>query len=133
MLLRSLARNEASVVSNSTLINDICDKSSTQDGVIESRVTLSDYLDVLDRLHLLENQRAYSENYRFRRTVGRAVTRHFTDSSLACAILHLSADDMLNDLHTFDFLFLVMNTDHFIYAQGSSHHLEQVIKNYHLK
>ena len=124
MLLRSLARNEASVVSNSTLINDICDKSSTQDGVIESRVTLSDYLDVLDRLHLLENQSAYSENYRSRERVGKAVKRHFTDPSLACAILNLSADAMLNDLHTFGFLFeALVERDLRIYIESLNGHL----------
>ncbi len=31
---------------------------------LSSRNTVIDYLDVLDRLHLIENQEAYGENYR---------------------------------------------------------------------
>lgn len=97
MLLKSLSRNESTVVSNETLIKDI--------DIIESRITLKDYLDVLDRLHIIENQEAYSENYRSKDRIGKSPKRHLTDPSLACACLNLNADKLLKDLKTFGFLF----------------------------
>ncbi len=97
MLLKSLSRNESTVVSNETLIKDI--------DSIESRITLKDYLDVLDRLHIIENQEAYSENYRSKDRIGKSPKRHLTDPSLACASLNMNADKLLKDLKTFGFLF----------------------------
>lgn len=102
MLLRSLARNESTVVSNQTLIKDINDSESE---MIESRITLTDYLDVLDRLHITCNQDSYSINYRSPKRVGKAPKRHFVDPSLACATLNLTVDKLIGDLNTFGFLF----------------------------
>lgn len=104
MLIRALSRNEGSIVTNQTLLKDIEDFESDKDQ-IESRITLSDYLDVLDRLHLIENQDAYSENYRSRSRVGKSPKRHLTDPSLACASLNLTATKLLKDLNTFGFMF----------------------------
>ena len=39
-------------------------KNGNQFEILESRTTIDDYLDVLNRLHLIENQEAYSENFR---------------------------------------------------------------------
>lgn len=50
MLLRSLARNESSISSNSVLVKDICE-SSDENELMISRNTVSDYLNVLNRLH----------------------------------------------------------------------------------
>ena len=50
LLLKSLARNESTIVSNQTIIKDIDDYEDTD--LIESRITLNDYLDVLNRLHI---------------------------------------------------------------------------------
>lgn len=102
MLLRSLARNESTVVFNQTLIKDINDSESE---MIESRITLADYLDVLDRLHITCNQDSYSINYRSPKRVGKAPKRHFVDPSLACATLNLTVDKLIGDLNTFGFLF----------------------------
>lgn len=104
MLLKSLARNETSVVSNQTIINDI-EEYNTDSELIESRITLTDYLDVLTRLHLIENQNAYSENYRSKERLGKSAKRHFTDPSLACAALNLTEEMLINDLKTFGFMF----------------------------
>ena len=63
MLLKSLARNEASIVGNKTIIKDIEEYENGTE-LLSSRDTIIDYIDVLDRLHLIENQEAYGENYR---------------------------------------------------------------------
>lgn len=104
MLLRSLARNEATLANNQTLLKDISSY-QTEGELIESRTTLLDYLDVLYRLHLIENQDPYSENYRSRERVGKMPKRHFTDPSLAAAVLNLTPDKLLKDLKTFGCLF----------------------------
>ena len=116
MLLKSLSRNESTVVSNETLIKDI--------DSIESRITLKDYLDVLDRLHIIENQEAYSENYRSKDRIGKSPKRHLTDPSLACACLNLNADKLLKDLKTFGFLFeSLVERDLRIYIEYLGGHL----------
>lgn len=104
MLLRSLARNESSIVGNKTILKDI-EEYETGSELLSSRDTVMDYLDVLDRLHLIENQEAYAQNYRSPNRIGKSPKRHFTDPSLACACLGLTAEKLLKDLNTFGFMF----------------------------
>ena len=104
MLLRSLSRNETMIASKNTLLKDI-EEYANEKEMIESRTTIDDYLDVLTRLHIIENQEAYSENYRSPERVGKSAKRHFTDPSLACACLDLTKDKLINDLKTFGFMF----------------------------
>lgn len=104
MLLKSLARNEASIVGNKTIIKDIEEYESGTE-LLTSRDTVIDYLDVLNRLHLIENQEAYGENYRSPNRVGKSFKRHLTDPSLSCACLGLTPEKLLKDLKTFGFMF----------------------------
>lgn len=104
MLLKSLARNESTIVSNKTIIKDIKEYETGND-ILSSRTTLLDYLDFLERLHLIENQESYSSNYRSPERVGKSVKRHFVDPSLACSLLNLNEDKLMKDLNTFGFLF----------------------------
>ena len=125
MLLKSLARNESTVVSKNTLLRDI-EQCSDKD-IIESRITLDDYLDVLNRLHIIENQNAYSENYRSPDRLGKASKRHFTDPSLACSCLDLTKDKLIDDPKTFGFMFeALVERDLRIYMEylnGTIYHL----------
>ena len=104
MLLKSLARNETTIASKNTLLKDIEDYANEKE-IIESRITIDDYLDISNRLHITENQNAYNENYRSPERVGKSVKRHFTDPSLACACLDLTKNKLINDLKTFGFMF----------------------------
>ena len=104
MLLKSLARNESTIANKNTLLRDIEENAGEQE-LIESRSTIDDYLDVLSRLHIIENQDAYSQNYRSPDRIGKSAKRHFTDPSLACACLDLTKDKLINDLKTFGFMF----------------------------
>jgi len=125
MLLRSLARNETTVVNNNTLIKDI-GENATGNELIESRITIDDYLDVLNRLNIVENQPAYSENYRSPNRVGKSAKRHFTDPSLACACLDLTTEKLIDDLRTFGLMFeALVERDLKIYMEyldGSLYH-----------
>ena len=107
MLLKSLARNESTVVSNNTLLKDI-NEFQNENERIESRTTVEDYLNVLNRLHITDNQSAYSDNYRSPNRIGKSAKRHFTDPSLACACLELTREKLINDLKTFGFMFEAM-------------------------
>lgn len=125
MLLRSLARNETTVVNNNTLIKDI-GENATGNELIESRITIDDYLYVLNRLNIIENQPAYSENYRSPNRVGKSAKRHFTDPSLACACLDLTTEKLMDDLRTFGLMFeALVERDLKIYMEyldGSLYH-----------
>lgn len=104
MLLKSLARNESTIANKNTLLKDI-EQCANENEIIESRITIDDYLDVLNRLHITENQNPYSENYRSPERIGKSAKRHFTDPSLACACLDLTENKLINDLKTFGFMF----------------------------
>ena len=104
MLIRSLSRNESSTASLDTIIKDIQDDGSNEN-IIESRITVNDYLSVLDDLHLLNNVEAFSTNYRSSKRVGKTAKRHLVDPSLACASLDLTIEKLMNDLNTFGLMF----------------------------
>lgn len=104
MLFKSLARNESTIASNNTLIRDIEEYTSNKEYQL-SRNTISDYLSVLSKLYLTENQEAYSFNLGSSDVVSKAVKRHFTDPSLACAALDITKNKLVNDIRTFGFMF----------------------------
>ncbi len=114
LLLKSLARNECTTVSNNTLKNDIKDIDAED---IDLR-TISSYLDAFERLFLIENQNPFDTNIRSSVRVKQSVKRHFVDPSLACAILQLNTERMIGDLNTFGFLFeSLVERDLRIYAE----------------
>lgn len=101
MLLKSLARNESTLASNETLIKDVIE--NEYDSI--NKETVGEYLNVLDKLHLIQNQGAFNPNVRSRENVGKTAKRHFTDPSIVCGLLNLNYDKMINDLNMFGFLF----------------------------
>lgn len=101
LLLKSLARNESTTVTNNTLKNDI-KEIDNEDIDID---TLASYLNAFDRLFLLDNDEPFSTNIRSSVRVKQAEKRHFADPSIACALLNLTEDKLINDLETFGFLF----------------------------
>lgn len=107
MLLKSLARNETTIANKNTILKDI-EEFANEKEIIESRTTIDDYLDVLNRLNIIENQDAYNENYRSPERVGKTAKRHFVDPSLACACLDLTKNKLMEDLRTFGFMFEAM-------------------------
>ena len=123
MLLKSLARNESTVVSNQTLLKDI-DNYADENVILESRATIADYLDVLTRLYVIDLQESYNANYRSPERIGKSAKRHFIDPSLACSILELDEEKLMNDLNTFGFMFeSLVERDLKIYANYLDGHL----------
>ena len=104
MLLKSLARNESSLVGNDTLVKDI-EEYSNEEELLESRQTVRDYIGALNSLYLLDYQEAYSINYRSSKRIGKTPKKHLVDPSLSCALLDLSVDKLMHDFNTFGFMF----------------------------
>lgn len=101
LLLRSLARNISTTVTRQKLANDIKDI----DGKNIDYDTIGIYLDVFERLFLLDNQRPFSSCIRSSIRVKQAEKRQFCDPSLAAALLNVTPDKLINDLEIFGFLF----------------------------
>ncbi|MDR1341539.1 MAG: DUF4143 domain-containing protein [Prevotellaceae bacterium] len=100
-LLRSIARNIATLVDNTTLEKDI----KTVEDVDLSRPTIIDYLDALSKLMILEEQPAFNMHIRSANSLRKSPKRHFCDVSLAVAALKLNKEALLKDLKYCGFLF----------------------------
>ncbi|MDR1581886.1 MAG: DUF4143 domain-containing protein [Prevotellaceae bacterium] len=115
-LLKSLARNTATLVENTTLAADI----KVHENSDLSRPTIIDYLDTLDRLMITDNQPAFNPHIRSSASLRKSVKRHFCDVSLAVAALELDKDALLKDLKYSGFLFESLVThDLKVYAQAN--------------
>jgi hypothetical protein len=100
-VLRSLARNISTQVSNSTLEGDI--KNNFDDEI--SRPTLNDYINTLEKLFVIENVNATNLNFRSKYALRTKPKKYFVDPSIATAILDVKPDDLINDLRMFGFIF----------------------------
>ena len=115
LLLRSLARNESTTVTNKTLMKDI---KAVDDEDIDSN-TVAIYLDIFKRLFITDNQSPFSSGIRSTVRVKQAEKRHFADPSLACALLKATPASLLGDLETLGFLFEALcERDLRIYAES---------------
>lgn len=115
LLLRSLARNESTTVTNKTLKNDI-KEIDDEDIDVE---TVAAYLDIFARLFLTDNQAPFASKLRSSVRVKQAEKRHFCDPSLACALLKVTPEQLIGDLETFGFLFEALcERDLKIYAES---------------
>ena len=89
------------------------------DGIDISDQTIAEYLDVFRRLYVIEDQPPFDPNVRSSVRVKQGSKRHLTDPSIACSLLGINADGLINDLETMGFLFEAMcERDLWIYAQS---------------
>ena len=104
--LHSFARQVATYAAASTMAADL------------NNHTAHDYLTVLERLMVIEDQPAWAPHLRSRSRLRGAPKRHYVDPSLAVAGLPADPDSLLRDLNLFGLLFesLVIR-DLRIYAQ----------------
>lgn len=103
-ILRSLARNISTPVSNSTIVEDV--KNYFENSI--SRPTLNDYLNTLEKLFVIENIQATNLNFRSKSSLRAKPKKEFVDPSIATAILELTPNDLIKDLNLFGFLFECM-------------------------
>ena len=114
LLLRSLARNEATTATNKKLKNDM---KEIDDEDIDVD-TVAAYLDIFSRLFLTENQLPFEPKLRSSIRIKQAEKRHLSDPSLAAALLNASPEMLLQNLNTLGFLFEALcERDLKIYAE----------------
>lgn len=115
LLLRSLARNVATMASNATLLKDI----EANEGSF-SMPTLDSYLNALRRIFVIEDQPAWMPSLRSKTAIRTSSKRHFTDPSIVAAALRIDPKALLNDFETFGLLFESLCTrDMRVYAQAN--------------
>ncbi len=126
-----MARNESTLASKRTILNDVSEEGGTE----VSAPTLDSYLAALERLHMIENKKPFDPNIRSRGRVGKSEKRYFTDPSLAIAALNVTPASLLNDLETYGCMFESMCVrDLTIYAEaieGKLYHYRDK-KNYEI-
>jgi predicted AAA+ superfamily ATPase len=99
-LMRSLARNISTQASVSTIRADM---RGDDEGLSEN--TVLSYLNVLSKLFVVEDLRAWNPSIRSKTAVRTSPTRHFVDPSIAAAVLGVDASGLLKDFNTFGLLF----------------------------
>lgn len=112
--LRSLARNVATPAAVATLATDT---GGTEAPLKDD--TVAEYLSVLERLFVVEDQPAWAPHLRSRSVLRRGAKRHFVDPSLAVAALETGPARLLGDLNLLGLLFesLVIR-DRRVHARG---------------
>ncbi len=100
-LLRSIARNTATLADNKTFEQDV--KTSDRNNL--SRNTISEYLDALSRLMILYEQPAFNPHIRSSTLLRKSPKRHLCDTSLAIAALGLNEESLIKDMKYTGFLF----------------------------
>ncbi|MGI8758672.1 MAG: ATP-binding protein [Acidimicrobiales bacterium] len=99
-LLRSLARNTSTEAALTVLAADAGGGDEPLD-----RHTVGEYLNILDRLMIIEDQPAWAPHLRSRANLRRSAKRHFVDPSLAVAALGAGPERLLSDLNLLGLLF----------------------------
>ncbi len=99
-VMKSLARHTATQANDAKIIADV----ETNHYSIH-RNTLSDYLNALRELYIIEDLPAWSPKLRSKTTIRTSNTRHFIDPAFAAALLNANSEDLLRDFETFGLLF----------------------------
>lgn len=100
-LIRSLARHVATQATVTSLVKD----TAGLEGASIDRETVTEYLDALARLMVVEDLPAYRPHLRSKYELRTSPTRHLADPSLAAAALNATPASLLGDLKTFGLWF----------------------------
>lgn len=128
-LLRSYARNQGSQISQASISADI----SSNDVTGVSEETVSEYLQALRKLYVVEDMKAWNPNLRSKTMIRTSDTRYFVDPSLATASLRIGPRDLMNDLDMLKSLFEALAVrDLRVYAEsldGDIYHYKDNLDN----
>lgn len=100
-ILRSIARNNSTLVNNKTILNDI------RANFDISEPTFYSYIDALKRLFVIEDIKGWAPNIRSKTAMRTGNKKVFIDPSIAVAALNLSPESFNtpDGLETFGFIF----------------------------
>jgi predicted AAA+ superfamily ATPase len=116
LLIRSLARNNASQAGTRALLGDM--RMHEGNDVI-SEDTIDSYVNALKQIFVIEDQEAWLPALRSKTRIRTSPKRHFTDPSLAAAALGATVEILLKDTKTSGFLFeSLCYRDLTVYAQN---------------
>ncbi len=101
LLLRSYARHQGASVSFSRLSEDI----KENDNKSITYETVSDYVEALKKLFVIEDMPAWNPNLRSKSAIQSSDTRYFIDPSIATSALSVGPNDLINDLKSFGLFF----------------------------
>lgn len=104
-LIASLARNESTLATKKTIVNDTAENSG---GAIEKSIaesTVSEYSASLKKIFFIDDVPAWNPALRSPVRIRAAAKRHLADPSLVAAALGASPDTLMADLKTLGFLF----------------------------
>ena len=99
-LLCSIARHISAPVNNSTLLADL-----NANDVSISDKTISDYINALGKLYVLNELPVWSVSLRSKTAIRTTPKRHLADPSIAGVLLGASKEKLFNDFNTFGLLF----------------------------
>ncbi|MDD4157403.1 MAG: DUF4143 domain-containing protein [Candidatus Cloacimonetes bacterium] len=99
-IIESLARRTASEATNVGIINDLktLDESTSPN-------TLVDYLDVLNKIYILDDLKNWNPNLRSKTTIRSTPARFFVDPSISAAALKLTSKRLNADFNAFGLFF----------------------------
>ena len=100
LLLRSLARNIATMASMQTILKDV---ESTETSISDK--TFAVYNNALRRIFVLEPMPAWSPSLRSQTAIRTSPKHHFVDPSIATAVMRINPAGILQDFEYFGFLF----------------------------
>lgn len=99
-ILQSLARCTASETTNVNILEDMrALDSSISEG------TLIDYLDVLNKLYIIDDLRGWNPNLRSKTVIRSTPARFFVDPSIGASMLNLTTQKLMSDFQTFGLFF----------------------------
>ncbi len=101
MILRSYARNISTEANLRTIIDDV---RQSNERTMDLK-TFNEYMEALNDLYILEDIPAWNPSIRSKTSIRSTPTRHFVDTSLACAALNIYPEDLLNDYESFGLFF----------------------------
>ena len=101
LLMRSYARHQGAAVSFNRLSEDI----KENDNKSITYETVSDYVEALKKLFVIEDMPAWNPNLRSKAAIQSSDTRYFIDPSIATSALSIGPNDLLNDLKSFGLFF----------------------------
>ena len=115
LLLRSLARNIATMASTQTILKDV---ESTETSISDK--TFSVYYNALRRIFVIETMPAWSPSLRSKTAIRTSPKHHFVDPSIATAVMRINPASVLQDFEYFGFLFEALCArDIRVYAQNN--------------
>lgn len=99
-VLQSYARNISTLAKDNVILKDVASNYSDI-----TAPTLYSYVDALKKLYVIEDIPAWRPSIRSASAIRSSKKKEFTDPSIATASLGLTPDALLQDLHTFGFIF----------------------------